>query len=102
MEDNRPVNFNTRKEDADHWVHECNRMNVMPHIRYFVARPWATKLTDGRTLVQWATVARLVRYDVDGGPKNATYQEASRFVGGSDAFEVAFANDHIRRLTPEV
>lgn len=96
------ANVHTRIEDAAQWTRECNRNNTVPHIRAYFVEQHALKLTDGRTLPAHATVGRLVRYDVDGGPKNATYVEAVRFVGGSDAFDVAFANDHIRRLTPEV
>lgn len=96
------VNVNNQQNGADFWTNECNRNNGAPHIRAYFTRPHDLKLADGRTLPSYATVAVLVRYDVDGGPKNATYWEASRFVGGSDAFDVAFANDHIRRLTPEV
>lgn len=102
MEDNKVVNVHPRERDSQTWTAECNRNNNLPHIRAYFTRSHQVKLTDGRTLPSYATVGVLVRYDVDGGPKNATYWEASRFVGGSDAFDVAFANDHIRRLTPEV
>lgn len=101
-EDNKVVNIHCREEDSQTWTAECNRQNNLPHIRVYLTRPHHLKLADGSSLPAFATVGVLVRYDVDGGPKNATYWEAMRFVGGSEAFEVAFANDHIRRLTPEV